>query len=290
MWRSAERHIPPCTVHSRASRVICRAERHDDPTFRNAAACRKRRFLPAILLCAILAGGCSRDDAGSAIESGREALRVQLGGKGAAPEAVGKQIQVAIETVGRPPYVAHDDPGDLLWNVTRNFYRRRNYGPAWVSDERGHRPGPPPAANRGNHERRAAGSCRSGRAFAAGAARPRIRRPPGVASEREAADLDLHLTYTVPVLPRASDSRRHGPLALVFDGRHGRVRQPAGAGPARRRRGGGTAAGRAPRGARHGGRADCQPPSVARGGGAIRAPRRRRRLAGVAGGDAPAPQ
>lgn len=154
-----------------------------------------RGLILGMLVATGIAGGCSRDDAGSAIESGSEAVRVMLGGTGAAPEAVALQIQIAVETAGRPAYIPGDARGDLLWSVTQRFYRRRNFRPAWMADDAGRA-----EARRllqalesadGQHAERTARDMRS---LHTSLERLTAARP-GPEIERETAELDLHLTY-----------------------------------------------------------------------------------------------
>jgi murein L,D-transpeptidase YcbB/YkuD len=140
-----------------------------------------------LVLCVLaLAGGCSRDDAGSAVESGREAIRALRGEIGGAPDEVGRSIRAVVTTGRRPAYVAPGAPGDLLWKVLQRFYHRRNFQPAWVSDDRGR--------NQARSLVRALGAANAAGTDSLKAGLDRLSGS-GSHSPRESADLDLHLSY-----------------------------------------------------------------------------------------------
>src|SRR5262245_28288162 len=78
---------------------------------------RFRRLKPiAILVGPLVLAACGRhsaDDRQPALES---------------------RIRQIVHDTTRPPYVTRDRDGSRLWKLTRTFYERREFAPAWIQD------------------------------------------------------------------------------------------------------------------------------------------------------------
>ena len=64
--------------------------------------------------------------------------RMHIGGDSdAAPKQLGALetgVQQLVQAPNAPDYVTRDTEGTRLWKLTRTFYERRNFAPAWIDD------------------------------------------------------------------------------------------------------------------------------------------------------------
>jgi len=85
--------------------------------------CRRRQLI-AIVIGSLALASCGRLHVdGGSDDSGHPR---QL-----TPETAIRHI---VQNATRPGYVTHDQEGATLWKLTRTFYERRDYRPAWIED------------------------------------------------------------------------------------------------------------------------------------------------------------
>ena len=68
-----------------------------------------------LVLAAVLAAGCDSQ-------------------RGAKRETMNAALRQALRSSSRPAYVTSDQEGSRLWKLTRQFYEKRSYAPAWIED------------------------------------------------------------------------------------------------------------------------------------------------------------
>src|SRR5262245_45656072 len=82
--------------------------------------CRRSKLL-AILICAPILAGCARSHPGD-------------GSHGSADAALESTIRQIVHDAARPAYVTRDRDGTSQWKLTRTFYERREFVPAWIEN------------------------------------------------------------------------------------------------------------------------------------------------------------
>jgi murein L,D-transpeptidase YcbB/YkuD len=60
--------------------------------------------------------------------------RFQLGGKAEKARQMDAALREALSSPKRPAFVTADDEGTRLWKLTRQFYQRREFAPAWIAN------------------------------------------------------------------------------------------------------------------------------------------------------------
>jgi murein L,D-transpeptidase YcbB/YkuD len=78
-----------------------------------------KRLLGILFVATLTIGGCGR-------------LRLNDAGNSSAAEA---SLRAALGDTSRPEFVTADKEGARLWKLTREFYTRRSYQPAWIDDK-----------------------------------------------------------------------------------------------------------------------------------------------------------
>lgn len=82
------------------------------------AVCRHTRTIAsAILIGSCVLASCAR----LKVDDGRQS-------------ALASRIRQIVQDTTRPPYLTRDREGTRLWKLTRTFYERRDFVPAWIED------------------------------------------------------------------------------------------------------------------------------------------------------------
>ena len=85
--------------------------------------CRRLKFI-AIAIAPILLAACARPHVGDGSQDAADERR----------SPVEVSIRHIVHDTARPAYVTRDADGTSLWKLTRTFYERREFAPAWIED------------------------------------------------------------------------------------------------------------------------------------------------------------